>query len=127
MPEITITLEQFGEQASGAPPTGCLRLVGDWTTAREVIAATVRQALATKSHGFGIRGGDLSTLVASTPKTSLAPAHVETLIIEAFTAYERGAFLFLWSDEQVDCLDHRLPLIEGQSATFLRIVPLKGG
>lgn len=127
MPETAVTFVEFGKTTSGASPKGHLRLVGDWTTAREVIAATVRQAMATKSPGFGLTGGVLSALVPSRPETALAPGDVDTLSVEALTAYQRGDFLFLWSDEQGDCLGQRLPLIEGQSATYLRILPLKGG
>ena len=114
------TIALFDQQDLGAPtPVGVL----PWADrieirARDLIAERVILELEN-------RAGD-----AERPQSALGLPLSDSrddVVARALEAFERGRFLLLADNRQVETLDETIAFAPGATVTFLRLTPLRGG
>ncbi len=117
------TIALFDQQDLGAPtPVGTL----PWADrveirARDLIAERVILEWENRAAG------------AERPQSALAALGLplgddrDAVVARALEAFERGRFLLLADNRQVETLDETIAFAPGATVTFLRLTPLRGG
>lgn len=120
MTQVTICDDAFGAAPSGRKTAGELKLDVSQIRAADLIRLRVEMEYETQEPKALVNGTDLSGY-------SRPPASLDAAIAEAQRGLERNAFFLIVNGRQVRTLDEIIPLDAANSATFLKLVPLKGG
>lgn len=126
-------LHVIDETPSGKPLRKAeLRLVSEPLSVRELIAERIRREV----EAFNASADTMFYGLVQPTGTELALDGVRLVkrrldadeqIAAACEAFERGAFLLLVGDEQLEALDDRFVVEPGLEVHFVRLVPLVGG
>jgi len=136
--------EHFGSDARGRRPGGELRLASERVTPREIIRRRVKQEVAElndtrrrHASGSGITRSFIVDLSSHSPEALLngRRASKQPLILldadveadRALAAFQKGAFILLADDHQVEDLDTPITVGSDSEIVFLYLTPLKGG
>ena len=119
MATLTINEDVFGAEQPGGKFAGELRLDISQISAADLIRLRVELEYETIQPG-AVNGTNLRGLVKP-------PGTLERAVAEAQRGLEKNAFFLIVNGRQVRGLDEIIPLDAVNAATFLRLVPLKGG
>jgi hypothetical protein len=132
--------EHFGSDARGRRPGGELRLISERVTPREIIRRRVEQEVAELNdtrRSSGITRSFIVDLPSHSPEALLNGrlASKQPLILldadveadRALAAFQKGAFILLADDHQVEDLDAPITVGSDSEIVFLYLTPLKGG
>ncbi len=128
MAELLVRDQDLGKQPS---PTVPLTIQSERISIREIIRSlvyeTVQDRNLQRANNRSQHRPSILELELNGPKRvkAISWQHQFDLAIDAF---ERGRFLVLVDDRQVESLDDEVEVIHSQTVvTFLRLVPLVGG
>jgi len=105
-------------------------------TGRVIVTETVQKLFA---HNFDARSDirrhddevvDTTSVLGAWMRSAETGDRDHTLdrAVEAATnAVQNGTVLMFWGDQQIEDLDRPLPAINDAEATFIRLIPLRGG
>jgi hypothetical protein len=110
-----------------------LRLVSESLSVRELLAERVRREVeafnattGTMFHGL-VQPTDTEVELNGYRLSKQRKLDPDAQVAAACEAFERGAFLLLVGDEQLESLDDRFVVVPELEVHFVRLVPLVGG
>lgn len=120
MAQLTICDETFGGAASSRRVAHELEVEFFKISAADLIRLRVEREYEAQGPQPRVSGTNLNHLGSR-------PASLEIAIAEAFRGLESNAFFLIVNGRQVRTLDEVIPLDAVNAATFLKLVPLRGG
>ena len=120
MAQLTICEETFGGAASSRRVAHELEIEFAKISAADLIRLRVEMQSEAQGPQPRVSGTDLNNFASP-------PASLDIAIAEAFRGLESNAFFLIVNGRQVRTLDEIIPLDAVNAATFLKLVPLKGG
>ncbi|MFN7970993.1 MAG: hypothetical protein U0166_01350 [Acidobacteriota bacterium] len=130
---------QAAIQLVDAEPSGrrirefTLRLVSERLTARELIAARVRQEVGAYNAGQGelfeglVQPKGAEVALNGYRMKDRRSLDVDIQIETALTAFDRNGFFLLVDDRQIEGLDDVIVIGVATQVSFVKLVPLVGG
>ena len=122
MAQLTICDESFGGTQAGRRVAHEFEIAFAEISAADLIRLRVEREFEALKTPSAITAAELGTYTGRAPRISL-----EAAIAEARRGLETNAFFLIVNGRQIRALDETIALDAVNSATFLKLVPLKGG
>jgi hypothetical protein len=122
MAQLTICDETFGGTESGRRVAHEFEIAFAEIRAADLIRLRVEREFEARAPPAAIMPADLKAYADRLPPTSL-----EKAVAEARRGLETNAYFLIVNGRQIRDLEETIALDDANSATFLKLVPLKGG